>query len=115
MNTPPVRCKIGDLCWINKALRTTNIGKVVTTKEYLGYFQKGDSFVVSGETWYAVDTGHLWIIESPSGIETQFGTSKEAHILDMWLTPILPDALDIATEDEDTLEYELHNTEELNA
>ena len=87
---PNLRCGVSDMCWINKALHTVNVGKIVTCREYLGYFQRDEKFIHQGETWYALDTGHLWVINSQHGLETQFGLSKTAHIPDRWLTPIIP-------------------------
>jgi len=106
-NTPTLRCKVNELCWINKAQHLMNIGKIVTCNEYLGYFQRNEQFIHQGETWYAADTGHLWVISSKYGLETQYGTSTTAHIQDRWLTPIIPRGEEIANNlvgifDEDT-------------
>ena len=87
------QCKEGQLAFIKKSLRLENIGKVVICQKYIGYFSKGDTVVVNGEHWKAFDTDDHWIIFSESGIETQFGSSKIAYILDSWLTPIEPDLL----------------------
>ena len=85
------RCKLGDIAWISNALRKVNIGKVVTVKEYLGYFQKDAIIVLIGEHYSAFITGHYWVIEnSSSSIETQYGRSTIAIQPDLWLVPITP-------------------------
>lgn len=83
-----MKCKQGDLCYIKKALRNSNIGKVVTTKLLIGKLNRGDHYKWNGETFIAYDSDYHWVISSKSGIETQFGNSLEAVIMDSWLVPI---------------------------
>jgi len=42
----------------------------------------------SGEQWAAQDTGHIWVVFCSSGVETQYGSSKVALMMDHWLMPI---------------------------
>lgn len=101
-----MNCKENDLAYIKKALRPANIGRVVTCKSLLGYFSKDESFMWNGEKFYAYDTDHHWVIECSSGLETMFGESKEAVIIDSWLIPIRADGLDIEQENKELLEDE---------
>lgn len=90
-----MNCKLGDLAFIKKSIRHENLGLIVTCKEHLGYFIKGDKIKISGELWEAVVSDNYWRIESASGsIETMFGKSKTAYGPDSWLFPIKPEELD---------------------
>jgi len=95
------RCKPGQSAFIKKSLRPANIGLVVECTKYLGPYSKGEIVEISGEQWMAFDSDDYWIITSATGsIETQFGKSKIAYIMDSWLDPIDPDILDLEVEDE---------------
>jgi hypothetical protein len=83
------KCKLNDICFILKALRQSNIGKVVETVEYLGYFQKDEPFTWSGEVWTAFDTDHHWVVKG--NLETHYGTSELSYIMDSWLLPMKPE------------------------
>lgn len=83
-----MRCKIGDLAFVRKALRPSNIGKVVQCKELLGEFKWGETFVWNGELYHSPDSDYLWVVTSKSPVETLYGPSIEAFIPDSWLTPI---------------------------
>jgi hypothetical protein len=100
-----MKCSVGDLAFINKALRPENVGKVVTCVKYLGYYARGDVIVISGEHFYAFDSDNYWLIEA-SALETQFGASKVAYSMDSWLTPIKPVDLSDEEEQENGLEVE---------
>lgn len=89
-----MKCKQGEMAFIKKALRPVNIGKIVTCKEMLGYFIRGEELMYNGEKWMAVDTDHIWVVTNPNGIETMYGSSIEALIPDTWMTPIKGDKLD---------------------
>lgn len=89
MTTPTPRCKKGDLAFITKSIRTTNIGLIVSVDDYVGYFQRGEMYSYGGLPMVAYDTGHVWKITSPTkSIETIDGKSFFALNLDQWLTPI---------------------------
>lgn len=104
-----MRCKVGDLAFIRKALRPQNIGLIVQCTEYIGPLIKGEKFKWNGEMWTAIDTGDFWVITSPTGsIETQYGKSKQAHTLDAWLTPIKAEPEQNSVSTEKTLETEIH-------
>lgn len=92
-----MKCKQGEMAFIKKALRTENIGRVVTCKEMLGYFIQWEDLMYNGERWLAQDTDYIWVVQG--NLETQYGAAKEALIPDSWLQPIRPDGLD---SDEDT-------------
>lgn len=87
------KCKLNDICFILKAVRQSNIGKVVETVEYLGYFQKDEQFLWNGEFWSAVDTDHHWVVKG-SSLMTMYGHSKLSTIMDSWLLPIKPETSD---------------------
>lgn len=96
-----MRCKIGDLAFVRKSIRPQNIGLVVQCTELIGHMNKDEKFIWNGEQWAAPDTGDFWVVTSNScSLETQYGRSKQAFILDAWLTPInpLPEEDDISTE-----------------
>ena len=97
------KCKLNDICFIIKALRQSNIGKVVETVEYLGYFQKDEQFTWNGEVWTAIDTDHHWVIKG--NLDTMYGNSKLSYIMDSWLLPMKPEDSGAGVyEVEDTLE-----------
>ena len=83
------KCKLNDICFILKALRQSNIGKVVETVEYLGYFQKDEQFLWNGELWTAFDTDHHWVVKG--NLETLYGNSTLAVTLDSWLLTMKPE------------------------
>lgn len=104
-----MQCKLGDLAFIKKSLRPPNIGLIVQCTQLIGYLSKDEKFMWNGEQWAAPDTGDYWVVTSSSGsIETQYGKSTQAFILDAWLVPIpeLPAEDDITAEETltDTLE-----------
>ena len=87
-----MRCKQGELAFINKALRPENVGRVVTTAKYMGYFIAGE--IIIDQVLLAHTTDHWWMIESESGsIQTEFGPTTLAYSPDTWLTPIKPQPL----------------------
>lgn len=98
-----MRCKPNQLCFIKKALRPVNIGRVVTTVTHLGYYSKGESMkiTVSGypEIMVAYDSDDYWIVTSSSAnLENFYGKTDTLVIMDSWLTPILPDELEETNE-----------------
>lgn len=97
-----MRCKQGDLAIIIKAIRSSNLGKIVTCKEMIGYFIMGEELTWNGEQFVAQDTDYFWVIQAQdSGIDTLFGKSKEALSPDSWLRPLNGEGLD-ASEDTST-------------
>ncbi len=82
-----MRCKQNDLAFVRKAVRTSNIGKIVTCKEVLGKFKAGETIVWNGEHHCSPDDDYIWIV-SASNLETLYGPSREAMIPDSWLTPL---------------------------
>ena len=84
-----MRCKLNDLCYIKKSLREPNIGLVVRCKRYLGYYERGSTIIISGESYLAFDSDDFWLIENDyCEIESQFGKAREGYIMDSWLEPI---------------------------
>ena len=83
-----MRCKLNDLAFIRKAMRPSNIGKVVQCKELLGKFERGENIMWNGEFYVSPDTDYIWVVTSKSQLETLYGPSIEAFIADSWLTPI---------------------------
>jgi len=76
-----MRCKQGDLAFINKALRPENIGRVVNCSKYLGYFIEGE--IIIDQVLVAHTTDHWWHVTSDSkSIETQYGKSDYAYLPD---------------------------------
>lgn len=98
-----MKCKLNDIAFIKKALRKENIGRVVTCTKYLGYYERGATITINGENWVAFDSDDYW--EVSGNIETQFGSAKQAYIMDSWLSPIKP--LDESEEDSYSLEDDL--------
>jgi hypothetical protein len=91
-NTPPSELKPKMLCWIKHSIRPENLGLIVETSQYLGYFKKGESMLIMGEHYFAYDSDHFWFITSKHGmISTQFGKSTVGYSSESWLVPILPD------------------------
>jgi hypothetical protein len=89
MSLPTPRCKQGDLAFIIKAIRPSNIGLIVLVEEYVGYFQRGEEYYYGGLRLIAYDTGHAWKVTSSSkSIDTIDGKSNFALTIDTWLTPI---------------------------
>ena len=88
-----MRCKQGDLAFINKALRPANVGRVVTCAEYLGYFIAGE--IIVDQVLVAHTSDHWWrVVADSDTIETHYGFSNYAYLPDTWLTPIKPQPLD---------------------
>lgn len=81
-----MKCKVGDLAFIKKALREENIGRVVTCTKYLGYYSRGDTITISGELWLAPDSDDFWCVTG--NLSTQFGQASQAYIADSWLYPL---------------------------
>lgn len=100
-----MKCKIGQICFIKKAIRQENIGRVVTCAKYLGYYSRGDTITISGEPWLAPDTDDYWCVTG--NIETQFGAASQAYIMDSWLSPIEPLPPEEADETDELLEDDL--------
>lgn len=98
-----MRCKQGQLAFIIKSIRPENIGRVVTCVKHIGYYSQGDTVTISGENWVAFDTDDHWLIEG--NIETQYGPSKVAYIMDSWLKPLDADGL---TDDAENKELSIH-------
>jgi hypothetical protein len=98
-----MNCKLGDIAYIKKAIRKENIGLIVSVVSLLGSFKQGESYMWNGEQFLAYDTDSHWIIESKSGIETQYGKSKQAVIMDSWLIPIRSDETDNLVEDKELI------------
>lgn len=105
-----MNCKPNDLAYIKKALRPVNIGRIVTCKELLGYFFKGEQLKWNGEMFVTFEADNYWVIESKMGIETLYGNSTQAFCPDSWLIPIRGVEEELATETADELEedYEAH-------
>lgn len=104
-----MQCRLGGLAFIRKSLRPPNIGLIVQCTQLIGYLSKDEKFMWNGEQWSAPHSGDFWVVTSSTGsIETQYGKSAQAFILDAWLVPIpeLPAEDDITTEETltDTLE-----------
>lgn len=98
-----MNCKSGDLAIIKRAVRMSNVGKIVKVLHSLGQINAGSEFVWNSEIWYAPVTDQYWVIEHQS-IDTIFGPSREAYIADSWLTPIKPELNDDEVSTNTTLE-----------
>ena len=107
------KCKLNDVCFILKAIRRVNLGKVVETVEYLGHFKKDESFIWNGEVWRTAITDHHWVIKG--NLDTAYGNSKLSYIADSWLLPMKPEdswLLPMKPEDSGEGVYELESTPE---
>ena len=99
-----MKCKKGDLAYINQALRKENIDLIVECKENLGFHLVDDIVEISGERFKAQISDTFWIVSNKEcAIETMFGPSREAYIPDSWLTPIKSDSDKTSTKIEDEL------------
>jgi hypothetical protein len=99
----PTRCSQGDLAWIIKSLIPSNVRKIVTVKEYIGFFEAEQGFTHNGIYCRVPITDHYWWIECPHGLDTYFGPISAAVGPDTWLEPIKPDALDDGEETGDEI------------
>lgn len=106
-----MRCKLGDLAFINKSLRPANVGKVVTCVKYLGYFIDGE---MMSEYSMAHTTDHYWMVEAAhKDLELLGGKGSTAYLPDLWLTPITPPEMDDDTDTETPYELADDLTEKL--
>ena len=95
---PKPRCKLNQMCWVKHAQNKLNIGRIVTTVEYCGYFQAGETTTKANSPI----TDHYWNVQSSTDLVTISGKlSAVVSLPDSWLTPVLPD--------EDALKYVLKN------
>ena len=88
-----MKCKLNDLCFVIKTLgNPLNLGKVVTCKEYLGYFKPGLHHYKCNLNILALTEGHHWIVEgSVATIEGRhFGyiSISESELLPIPTEPI---------------------------
>lgn len=78
------KCKLNDLCFIIKSKIQSNIGKIVTCKEYLGFFEKGN-YLVNGGWHIAFESNHYWLVTGNvttwSGIDDGCGFASESQLL----------------------------------
>ena len=62
-----MKCKLNDLCFVIKADVISNLGKVVTCTEYLGYLSNGKHYwqskVIGLCDFWVSEVGHYWIVE----------------------------------------------------
>lgn len=99
-----MKCSEGDLARIIYSIRPENIGRLVRVKEYIGSFNKDDSFIFRGINCQCAITDHYWWIEAHD-LSILFGPSPRAYIPDSWLEPISPEENESATETE--IEYDI--------
>ena len=83
-----MKLRAGSMAFIKRAIRTENIGRIITCVKYLGYYERGATITISGESWSAIDTGDFWLISG--NIETLYGAATQSHIPSHWLVPIEP-------------------------
>lgn len=91
---------------IIKSSMPSNLMKLVDVKQYIGYFERNETFDYNGITCRAPDTDHYWWIETPitgTPLDTFMGETRRAYIPDLWLKPIPKDLLD-GDPDEETLD-----------
>jgi hypothetical protein len=100
-----MKCKLGDLAFIRKAIRKENIGKIVTCVKHVGHYNRGDKIIIHGEAWAAIDTDDFWLVSG--NIKTMYGKATEGYIPDSWLSPIQPLNDDEETETDAPLVDEL--------
>lgn len=95
MTVPTARCKLNQLCWVKNAQVQSNIGRIVTTTLYLGYYE-------ANANTNTIITDHYWNVQSSSSLTSIHGKEEhEVSLPDAWLQPILPD--------EDALKYVLRS------
>lgn len=93
--------KVGQKAKIVNALRLENIGLVVTPIRSLGFYNKGESLWISGESFCCIVTDNFWLVESPMGVETMFGGALQAYIPDTWLSPLVPERKEVESKKAD--------------
>ena len=86
-----MKCKLNDLCFVIKSRVPSNIGKVVTCKQYLGYYTKGAQ-VVDGLCFVVEQSAHFWMVEGNvtdyGGRNLGYGVSSEYQLLPIPTEPI---------------------------
>lgn len=98
MTIPKPKCKLNQLCWVKNAQVQSNVGRIVTTSLYLGYYEANANAATPV-------TDHYWNVQSSTSLTTIYGTEEpEVSLPDSWLQPILPD--------EDALKYVLRNEQQ---
>jgi hypothetical protein len=86
-----MKCKHGDQAKIIMSIRAENIGKEVRVSEYIGKFEKGETFQFRGIPCVAAVGDHYWWILG--NLTTAFGDTPKAYIADSWLEPLRPTQL----------------------
>jgi hypothetical protein len=84
-----MNCQEGDLATIVFSIRPENVGRIVRVAEYIGRFNRDESFEFRGIPCKAAVTDHYWWIEAED-LNVMFGPSPRAYIADTWLRPIKP-------------------------
>ena len=86
-----MKCKLNDLCFVIKSKIQSNIGKIVTCKEYLGFFEKG-IYSINGERLVAFESNHYWRVVGNvatwSGLDDGYGFSSESQLLPIKGEPV---------------------------
>ena len=106
------RCKQNKMAWVKYANIQRNIGRMVTTSVYVGYFNAGDTFEYNGISGPIAVTDHWWWVDCPGGLETLIGETSRAFMADSWLEPIDDDLLKDDEETGDEI-YNIIPSEEL--
>jgi len=94
-----MKCKQGDLARIVFSLRQENIGRIVKVQEYIGRFERGETFDFRNMTCQCAVTDHYWWIQAED-LAIGFGPSPKAYIADTWLEPIRPEGTEIKQQEE---------------
>jgi hypothetical protein len=79
----------GDLAVIVFSIRPANVGRYVKVAEYIGKFDKDETFDFRGMVCQALVHDHYWWVEADD-IEIMLGPSPRAYIADSWLRKIVP-------------------------
>ena len=79
----------GDLAIIAFSIRPQNVGRIVKVAEYIGKFDKDETFDFRGMVCQALVADHFWWIEADD-LDIQLGPSPRAYIADSWLRKIKP-------------------------
>lgn len=91
-----MKCKLNDLCFIIKSNNISNIGKVVTCADYLGYLSIGTYDYYSskyGKGYYIIATqGHYWLtkgnLTSIDGTPLEITVFNDTDLLPIPTEPI---------------------------
>lgn len=98
-----MKCNTGDLAIILFSVRAENVGRIVRVKEYIGRFEKGETFQFRGQPCKCLVSDHYWWIGGDD-LTILYGPAPQAYIADSWLQPIRPEDIETLSIQKNDLE-----------